>query len=174
MNQDADLDELRARLQYFCKRTLRKQVIEYIQYTERRALTVPFRPGDEERLYEGISPVSPARGHVLHSVPPADHDHPNLAQAARLFLLCHRGYVETLSARLIKLRQGASSEENVAEQLALSEEMEDEYLEEANGISVTAVLFRKRSRRSLRLTDRSWRQNSQNWSALVSGAQYRH
>ena len=44
MNQEADLDELRARLQYFCKRTLRKQVVEYIQYTERRALTVPFRP----------------------------------------------------------------------------------------------------------------------------------
>ena len=56
MNQEADLEELRGRLQYFCKRTLRKQVIEYIQYTERRAVTVPFRPGDEEqRLYDAVS-----------------------------------------------------------------------------------------------------------------------
>ncbi len=56
MNQDANLSELQARLRYFCKRTLRNQVVEYIQYTERRAITVPFRPVDEEhRLYDALS-----------------------------------------------------------------------------------------------------------------------
>ena len=141
MSQDADLDELRARLQYFCKRTLRKQVVEYIQYTERRALTVPFRPGDEEqRLYEGIS-------HFLlredtYSIPSRQRIMTTLILRKLLASSSYAiaGTLETLSARLIKLRQGASSEENVAEQLALSEEMEDEYLDEANGISVTATV----------------------------------
>ena len=34
-NAGADLNALRSRLQSFCKRTLRRQVLEYIQYTER-------------------------------------------------------------------------------------------------------------------------------------------
>ncbi|WP_459943266.1 SNF2-related protein, partial [Deferrisoma palaeochoriense] len=52
----SDLGALRARLAPFCKRTLRKQVTEYIRYTERRAITVPFRPTDAEHvLYEAVS-----------------------------------------------------------------------------------------------------------------------
>ena len=39
MRQDSDLRELRNRLTYFCKRTLRNQVTEYVQYTERQPLT---------------------------------------------------------------------------------------------------------------------------------------
>ncbi len=56
MRQDSDLDELRQRLAPFTKRTLRNQVQEYIRYTERRLITQPFRPSDDEhRLYESIS-----------------------------------------------------------------------------------------------------------------------
>jgi SNF2 family DNA or RNA helicase len=47
--QDSDLAELRARLAGFTKRTLRNQVAEYIQYTERRPITRPFHPTDDER-----------------------------------------------------------------------------------------------------------------------------
>lgn len=51
-----DLGALRARLASFCKRTLRNQVSEYIRYTERRPITVPFRPTDAEHaLYEAVS-----------------------------------------------------------------------------------------------------------------------
>jgi superfamily II DNA or RNA helicase len=51
-----DLAALRQRLSAFCKRTLRKQVTEYVRYTERRAITRPFRPSDaEQALYEAIS-----------------------------------------------------------------------------------------------------------------------
>ena len=139
MNQDADLDELRARLQYFCKRTLRKQVIEYIQYTERRALTVPFRPGDEEQRFTKESREFLLREDT-YSIPSRQRIMTTLILRKLLASSSYAiaGTLETLSARLIKLRQGASSEENVAEQLALSEEMEGEYLDEANGISVTA------------------------------------
>lgn len=47
---------LKERLNRFVKRTLRKQVLEYIQYTERKTITVPFTPSlDEVRLYDGIT-----------------------------------------------------------------------------------------------------------------------
>lgn len=47
---------LRNRMQKFCKRTLRKQVIEYVPYTKRISMLQPFYPTDEEQdLYEKIS-----------------------------------------------------------------------------------------------------------------------
>jgi hypothetical protein len=47
---------LRQRLSGFCRRTLRNQVTEYIRYTERRAITRPFSPTDDEhQLYVAVS-----------------------------------------------------------------------------------------------------------------------
>ena len=52
----SDLGALRQRLSAFCKRTLRNQVTEYIRYTERKPITRPFRPTEEEHaLYEKVS-----------------------------------------------------------------------------------------------------------------------
>lgn len=52
----SNMNDLRQRLSYFCKRTLRNQVTEYIRYTERRPITQPFRPSnDEHALYEAVS-----------------------------------------------------------------------------------------------------------------------
>lgn len=54
--ETGDLSELRSRLSHFMKRTLRKDVLEYVPYTERLALTIPFTPSDEEqRLYDLVS-----------------------------------------------------------------------------------------------------------------------
>jgi SNF2 family DNA or RNA helicase len=51
-----NVPELRQRLSSFCKRTLRNQVTEYIRYTERRPITRPFKPTDDEHaLYEAVS-----------------------------------------------------------------------------------------------------------------------
>jgi hypothetical protein len=51
-----DLPALKQRLQAFTHRTLREEVKEYIQYTERHAMTQPFRPSDDEHgLYEAVS-----------------------------------------------------------------------------------------------------------------------
>ena len=56
MNSGTGMDELRERLGSFAKRTLRRDVLEYIKYTERKALTQPFNPTDDEQaLYERIS-----------------------------------------------------------------------------------------------------------------------
>lgn len=56
MNGGASDDELKLRLSSFAKRTLRRDVLEYIKYTERKAITQPFEPTDDEQsLYERIS-----------------------------------------------------------------------------------------------------------------------
>ena len=56
VNADSNVNELRQRLSVFCKRTLRNQVTEYIRYTERRTITRPFTPSDDEHaLYEAVS-----------------------------------------------------------------------------------------------------------------------
>ncbi len=56
MRGDADIPALRARLADFSKRTLRRDVLEHVQYTQRKPLTVPFAPGeDEQRVYDLVS-----------------------------------------------------------------------------------------------------------------------
>ena len=51
-----DISGLRNRLASFCKRTLRKDVTEYISYTERKPHTQKFRSTDDEhRLYEAVT-----------------------------------------------------------------------------------------------------------------------
>jgi len=49
-------DDLRTRLRTLCVRTLRKQVVEYIPFTNRIPITQDFRPSDaEHKLYEQVS-----------------------------------------------------------------------------------------------------------------------
>lgn len=49
-------DDLKQRLGLVCKRTLRRQVLEYIRYTERKAHTQEFIPSrEEQRLYDLVS-----------------------------------------------------------------------------------------------------------------------
>lgn len=53
---DKDYRLLRNRLQPVCKRTLRRQVLEYIQYTKRIAICEEYYPTDnEQQLYELVS-----------------------------------------------------------------------------------------------------------------------
>ena len=48
--------ELRTRLKPFCTRTLRRQVLEYIKFTKRIALTEDYVPSEQEiELYNGMS-----------------------------------------------------------------------------------------------------------------------
>jgi ERCC4-related helicase len=53
---DEDYQDLKTRLEPVCKRTLRRQVLEYINYTERRAIREEFYPTDQEQLlYDLVS-----------------------------------------------------------------------------------------------------------------------
>lgn len=56
MSGAGDMAGLRERMAGFVKRTLRKDVLEYVKYTERKAFTQPFEPTDDEQaLYEAVT-----------------------------------------------------------------------------------------------------------------------
>lgn len=55
-NEEIRNRALKIRLQQFCKRTLRKQVTEYVNYTSRIAILQEYAPtADEEKLYNFVS-----------------------------------------------------------------------------------------------------------------------
>ncbi len=54
--EQRQLSELRHRLRPVCHRTLRRQVQEYVRFTNRLPITQDFTPSaDEQRLYDGIT-----------------------------------------------------------------------------------------------------------------------
>lgn len=56
LSDDQNFEELKKRLQPICKRTLRRQVLEYINFTNRFAIVEEFYPyEDETKLYELVS-----------------------------------------------------------------------------------------------------------------------
>ena len=56
LGNDANFEDLQSRLKPICKRTLRKQVLEYVKYTNRHALVQEFVPyEDEQQLYDLVS-----------------------------------------------------------------------------------------------------------------------
>jgi superfamily II DNA or RNA helicase len=56
VNEEVMFDELRLRLAPVCKRTLRRQVTEYISYTNRISIVEDFYPyDDEKKLYDLVS-----------------------------------------------------------------------------------------------------------------------
>jgi len=56
LGNDVNFEILRERLRPICKRTLRKQVLEYVKYTNRHAVVQEFVPSDDEqRLYDLVS-----------------------------------------------------------------------------------------------------------------------
>lgn len=132
LNNPDGLEELRARLSGFAKRTLRKDVLEYIKYTERKAITQPFNPTDAEHaVYERISAfllreesfALPKKqrhltGLILRKL---------LASSTPAIL----GTLLTIKRRLEKmLEDDAAVNESLIEQLVEEDDLETDYLEE--------------------------------------------
>jgi ERCC4-related helicase len=132
-NSGADLNALRNRIQTFCKRTLRRQVIEYIQYTQRIPFTVRFRPtDDEQKLYEAVSDF--LNRDETYSVP---HRQRHLTALILRKLLASSSHaiantLDTMRSRLEAMRHAPRSpnDEEFVEKLIESEELEDDYLDE--------------------------------------------
>jgi hypothetical protein len=132
VNAGGDLGELRQRLGSFCKRTLRKQVLEYVRYTERRAITRPFRPtDDEQKLYDAISQF--LQREDTYAIPDRQRHLTVLILRKLLASSSHAiaGTLEGLRDRLIAIRDGQKDEERGwADHLIEDEEMEEELIEE--------------------------------------------
>ena len=127
-NAGGDLDGLRQRLSGFCRRTLRNQVSEYIRYTERRAITRPFRPTDEEHnvtafLQRTESYAIPKRQRHLTEL--------ILRKLLASSSLAIAGTLETMKLRLETLRdEKIQDDPEFAEQLIADEELENDLLDE--------------------------------------------
>ena len=134
MNSAGSLDELRARIAGFTKRTLRRDVLEYIKYTERKALTQPFNPTDEEQaLYERISAfLQKDNSYAL----PRRQRHFTALILRKLLASSPHAVAATLATirdRLQSMLAGSFADNDgrqLLEQLIVEEDLEQDYLEE--------------------------------------------
>ncbi|HOQ60007.1 MAG TPA: SNF2-related protein [Vicinamibacterales bacterium] len=128
----SDLVSLRTRLAPFCKRTLRNQVTEYIRYTERRPITRPFHPTDDEHaLYEEVSAfLQREDSYAL----PRRQRHLTALILRKLLASSSPAIAATLDIlrrRLETLRdERIQSDPDLAEQLVEDEEIEGDLLDE--------------------------------------------
>jgi hypothetical protein len=131
-NSKGDIEDLKTRLIPFCKRTLRSQVLEYVPYTERKALTRPFNPTDsEQKLYEAISAFL-LRGDT-HAIP---HRQRQLTSLILRKLLASSsfavsGTLKTMKTRLQDILAGMPpDDEKFIDDLIYSDDIEDDFLED--------------------------------------------
>lgn len=130
----SDTTALRERLQHFCQRTLRRQVIEYIQYTERRPLTFKFHPtDDEQKLYEAVSEY--LKRENTFAFPKRQRHLTALILRKLLASSSHAvaNTLETMKNRLGQLRDGLNVPDQIAEDLIENEEIEEDLLDEILG-----------------------------------------
>jgi SNF2 family DNA or RNA helicase len=131
VNSGGDLPGLRDRLAPFCKRTLRKDVLEYIQYTERKPIAFRFRSTDEEqRLYDAVTEF--LKREETYSFPSQQRQLITLIMRKLLASSSHAllGTLQTMRKRLLDLKEGVEAERSLAEELIDFEEIEDELLED--------------------------------------------
>ena len=134
MNSGTGLDELRERLAGFAKRTLRRDVLEYIKYTERKALTQPFNPTDDEQaLYERISAF--LQKEDSYALPKQQRHLTALILRKLLASSSHAvaATLVTIRERLQGLLAAGKTEDDgsqLVEQLIAEDDLEQDYLEE--------------------------------------------
>jgi superfamily II DNA or RNA helicase len=131
VNYGGDISGLRERLSTFCWRTLRSQVMEFVRYTERKLITRPFKPTEQEqRLYEAVS--SYLKRDETYALPSG--------QKHLLILLIRKvlasspqavaGTLEIMRDRLLKLKSEARRNANALDLLISGDEIDDDLLDE--------------------------------------------
>ena len=132
---------LRERIQHVLKRTLRRQVLEYIKFTERFTHTADFVPSaDEERLYNEVSEY--LQREVLVALPNARRKLITLV-LRKLLASSSAAIGATLAKFANRLRQAKLvlpevAEETVAEDFESLEEVKEEWEEEDAQATPTA------------------------------------
>ncbi len=132
---DADaFTELKERLKPVCKRTLRRQVLEYIRYTNRIALVEEFFPTEEEqRLYDLVSNYLQADN--LYALPASQRKLMTLI-LRRLLASSTFAISSTLEGlgkkleNIISKNISVDTEEIIAENFETFDELKDEWSED--------------------------------------------
>lgn len=131
INYGGDIAGLRERLSAFCWRTLRSQVTEFVRYTERKLITRPFKPTEQEqKLYEAVSAY--LKRDATYALP--------TGQKHLLILLVRKvlassphavaGTLEIMRDRLLKLKEEAHQQASAFDLLISDEEIDDDLLDE--------------------------------------------
>lgn len=124
--------ELKERLKPICKRTLRRQVLEYVNYTNRIALVEEFYPTQEEQqLYDLVTEYLQKEN--LYALPSSQRILMTLILRRLLASSTYAitGTFEALCAKLQKLVPDQESvEEELAENFEGYEELKDEWQEQ--------------------------------------------
>jgi len=135
MNAPDDYRALRERIRPICQRTLRRQVLSYVSYTNRHALVQEFIPSeDEQRLYALVSEY--LQSPRLYALPASQRQ---LMTLILRKLLASSTYAisDTLLGLANKLEAVEQAQaaldappENLADNFEAIEELEDEWLED--------------------------------------------
>ena len=129
---DDQFDDLKQRLQAVCHRTLRRQVLEYIRYTNRIPITQEFVPTEaEQTLYDMVSDY--LRRPSLHALPSSQRTLMTLIMrkllASSTFAIA--GALDSLARKLERqLKQDTDLRSKLEEELAEDYEEFDELADE--------------------------------------------
>ena len=143
LSTEVNFDELKARLAPVCKRTLRRQVLEYIKYTNRIPITQEFIPTkDEQVLYDLVSEY--LRRENLQALPASQRSLMTLVLrkllASSTFAIA--GALDSMTNRLkAKLKNAAlqvAVDDELAEDFETLDEIKDEWEEDEAEERLTA------------------------------------
>ena len=132
----SDIASLRTRIKPFCHRTLRRQVLEYIQYTERLPFTIKFSPtDDEQKLYKAVSDYLMRVDAI--AIPTRQRHLTTLILRKLLASSSHAvaSTLETMKSRLENLRDKTNEadeeqEASIVDRFLDEEDLDEDYLEE--------------------------------------------
>jgi len=125
ITDDIVFSDLKERIKPICKRTLRRQVLEYIQYTNRLALVQEFVPGDEEqKLYDYVSDY--LRRDTLYALPTSQRQ---LITLILRKLLASSAYAISKTLRSLADRLERTLKKDKELKKSLKEELSEDYEE---------------------------------------------
>ncbi len=166
LSDNGNFDDLKERLKPICKRTLRRQVKEYVNFTNRKCITQEFFPTPEEdRLYHLVSDY--LQQPVLFALPSSQRQLMTLILRKLLASSTYAisGTLEALTQRLedmvekhaaVASVEGALAQSEVADDYETYEELADEWSEEesdalnGNGYTPEEIGLMKAEMSSLR------------------------
>ncbi len=138
MQTDSDMVELKGRLSHFIKRTLRKNVLEYVKYTERKAITIPFYPSEQEHeLYGRVQNLLERENSYAL---PKQHRHLTGLILRKLLSSSTKAVLnnlQILKIRLEKLKQKGIVEDelDIIQQIIIDDDLEDDIVEDDETLS---------------------------------------
>lgn len=138
LGNEADFAELKERLRPLCRRTLRKQVLQYVKYTNRHALVQEFVPtAEEQRLYDLVSDY--LRQPTLYALPASQRQlmtlilRKLLASSTYAISSTLDGLAGKLEAAVVASEAVETLPDELPDNLEQVEELADEWEEDEHG-----------------------------------------